>query len=253
MKILVGNTGLVGKTLTSKVKFDRLFNSSNIEQFNNISNNNDELYLSCLSATKWMIDKNLKQDLDNINSIIDITRNKRFSRIVLFSTIDVYRESPLCVDEDYDPNISKLSYGNNRYYFELMVSSLLKYDDIKIFRLPSLFNMSIKKNIIFDLLNRNNIDQINLNSAYQWYNLDNLSKDISEFIENNQNEKICNLFPEPIETDSIVRLFPEYQLSLHQKRIEYNYKTKFTKSGYIQQANSAYQQIQEFVNEYRSK
>jgi hypothetical protein len=37
--------------------------------------------------------------------------------------------------------------------------------------LPALFGKHIKKNIIYDLLNENEIHNINYNSLYQWYNL----------------------------------------------------------------------------------
>lgn len=174
MKILIGNTGLVGTTLQETIKFDYLFNSKNIHTFIDHNFNDCDLYLSCLPATKWMVNKDVVSDLNNINDIIKILSKFNYNRIILISTIDVYNDSPINVDEDYNPNFSNLSYGSNRLLFEKFIMNYLSYRDLKIFRLPALFNKHIKKNVIYDLINDNNVNLINPNSKYQWYNLDDL-------------------------------------------------------------------------------
>lgn len=250
MKILIGDTGLVGTTLQESINFDLKFNSKNISNFSIPKNCNAELYLSCLPAAKWLVNKNLKADIQNINHIIDKISTYEYKRIVLFSTIDVYNDSPLGSNEDYSPNISNLSYGNNRYLFELFVRSFLTTEDLKIFRLPALFNKHIKKNILFDLLNNNNIQNINPNSAYQWYNLDNLANDIEENSFLLHKQTIFNLFPEPVETSEILSMF-DIKIQSSQSRIDYNYETKYGNSGYIKNKHDSLKEIQEFVNAYR--
>jgi nucleoside-diphosphate-sugar epimerase len=252
MKILVGNTGLIGTTLTETMEFDLMFNSKNINKFNElITDGNHEIYLSCLPATKWMVNKNLASDLDNIHNIISILRKKTYSKIVLFSTIDIYNDSPLKVNEIYNPNFGNLSYGNNRYLFELMVKEYLEFDDLKIFRLPALFNKHIKKNILFDLINNNNIDQINLNSKFQWYNLDKLHNDITKYSIEFPNETIFNLFNEPVETIDIVSLFEKAKdLVRHNNiKISYDYTTKYHNSGYFKTKEEVLVEIKKFVDE----
>ena len=172
MRLIIGNTGLVGKTISDKLKFDYYFNTSNINTFNDIANDGDELFLSCLPATKWLVNKNVSNDIHNILSIINIISKKKYSRIVLISTIDVYNNSPFVSNEDYNINVGSLNYGNNRYIFELLIKELVNTDDLKIFRLPALFNKYIKKNILFDLINNNNVNDINRDSSFQWYNLE---------------------------------------------------------------------------------
>ena len=61
MKLIIGNTGLVGKTLSNKLDFDYSFNTNNIDSFNDIAYDGDELFLSCLPATKWLVNKNIKR------------------------------------------------------------------------------------------------------------------------------------------------------------------------------------------------
>jgi hypothetical protein len=253
MKLLIGDTGLVGTTILETEKYDYTFNSKNLYTFNNIAKDGDELFLTCLPATKWMVNKNLVGDIENIYLIINTISKCHFSKITLISTIDVYNDSPLGVDETYSPNISKLSYGNNRYIFELMVREMVKTDDLKIFRLPALFNKHIKKNILFDLLNGNNIEQVNSNSSFQWYNLDNLSKDIEMYSSSYPNEKVYNLFTEPLNTKDIVSLFPQYidKVGFSDNRIMYNYTTKF--GMYISPKEVILNEIKQFIDEFSTK
>jgi hypothetical protein len=251
MKILVGSTGLIGVTLQEKIKFDLFFNSKNINELTNYDLNGSDIYLSCLPATKWLVNQNIPKDIDNINLIINYLSNFNFNKIILISTIDVYVDSPLLSDENYSPNLKNLNYGTNRLLFELLVKQKIKYNDLKIFRLPALFNKHIKKNILFDLINGNNVNQINLNSRYQWYFLDDLVGDINYYQINYPNETLFNLFTEPIETTEIVKLFPNYNNEnfLIGKNITYDYKTKHYNTGYIETESQILIKIKKFIDE----
>jgi hypothetical protein len=251
MKILIGSTGLVGNTLKDKIYFDYEFNTKNINIFKDNNFDGFDLYLSCLPATKWLINKNLEQDINNIHNIIKIIKNNKYNNVYLFSTIDVYIDN--CNESSNEDDyivFNKLSYGNNRLIFELLVKNYLKYENLKIIRLPAIYNKKIKKNIIYDLLNNNNINHINKNSYYQWYNLDNLSDDINKF-----NGDIINLFTEPVNTIDIINLFKEYKEEdfYNGDRIGYNYKTKYTNSEYIESKENVLKGIKNFINEYRFK
>jgi len=253
-KILIGSTGLVGTTLKESINFDYEFNSKNINTFINYDYVNAELYLSCLPATKWLVNKDITSDLKNIYKLIDIISKKTYSKIIIISTIDVYVDSPQKSDESYSPNIKSLSYGTNRYLFELLIDNFIKTDDLKIFRLPGLFNKHIKKNIIFDLINNSNIDQINLNSTFQWYNLNSLSSDILYFSEKYPDRKIFNLFPEPLETSEIIKLFPKHVDKVQYKdSIVYNFKTNLTEFGYLKTKESVLEDLKNFICEISIK
>lgn len=248
MKSLIGNTGLVGQTIQKFEKFDSYYNSKNIDALKEVKKDGDELFLTCLPATKWMVNKNLKEDMDNIYKIINIISGPQYSKVTLISTIDVYNDSPLGVDETYSPNINKLSYGNNRYIFELMVKEYIKTDNLKIFRLPALFNNLIKKNVLYDLIHNNNVDQINQNSVFQWYNLDKLWSDIHKYSKEYPDETIFNLFTEPVHTSDIIELFPQHVGKVQSgSKIIYNYQTKF--GGYIDSKNNVLSEIKKFIYE----
>jgi nucleoside-diphosphate-sugar epimerase len=255
MKVLVGSTGLIGTTLQEKINFDLFYNSKNIKTFGDHDINGSTLYLSCLPATKWMVNKNIVGDTENMNLLIKTLSKFRYKKIILISTIDVYSDSPIGVNEDYNPNFSDLSYGLNRLLFEKLIKHYLSYENLYVFRLPALFNKHIKKNVIFDLINNNNVDQININSKYQWYNLDTLIEDINRLIDLYPNESVFNLFTEPLKTSEIVNLFPQHneKVKFDEKEIIYDFKTKYTETGYTTTSVDVLNQIKKFINEFSSK
>ena len=249
MNTLIGYSGLLGKTLQGFYDFDFAFNSKNIDEFHKIPDGTNA-YLTCLPATKWLVNKDPVKDMKLIVELTDLFKRKKFNNIYLFSTIDVYCDSPSGVDESFSPISNGLNYGSNRYWFERMVLNSLEYNQLKILRLPALFGKHIKKNVLFDLLNNNQVEQINLNSRFQWYDLSNLAKDISLYSE--REETLFNVFPEPVETTDIVELFPEYQLNRSDKRVDYNYKTKYTITGYTSDKQTVLNQIKDFVSNYET-
>ena len=243
---------MLGSTLLKSETYDYTFNSKNLNNFKNVAKDGDELLLTCLPATKWLVNKNLTDDMNNIQNIIKTISDVNFSKITLISTIDVYNDSPLHVDETYSPNISKLSYGNNRYIFELLVREYVKTDSLKIFRLPALFNNLIKKNVLYDLINNNNVEQINKNGIYQWYNLDKLSSDIKIFEKIYPDEVLFNLFTEPIHTEDILNLFPQHKDKTQSgSSVIYDYHTKFGK--YIDNKHNILEEIKKLIHEFSSK
>ena len=250
MKILIGNTGLVGQTLKESINFDFEYNSKSIHSYS--PPDGCDLYLSCLPSTKWLINKDTKTDIETIVDIIKLIGNVKYKNIYVISTIDVYGNSPIGVDEDFDPIFKDFSYGSNRYLFEKMVVKHLIYENVKVFRLPALFSKNIKKNILYDLLHNNNIHMINKNSSFQWYNLNDLVDDINLYDEKHPNEVIFNLFTEPLESEEIINLFPSHKekVSHSEFKIQYDYTTKYSPTGYIKPKEDILIEIKKLVNEF---
>lgn len=250
MKILIGSTGLIGSTLKQKLKFDFEYNSKTINKYN--PPNGCDLYLSCLPSTKWLVNKNTKEDLENIVEIIKIISRFNYKNIYVISTIDIYGGAPKEVNEDYIPVFKNFSYGSNRYLFEKMVSQHLNYESIKIFRLPALFSKDIKKNILYDLLYNNNVSMINKNTIFQWYNLNDLNDDIEFFTKEYPNDSVFNLFTEPLNSVEIIDLFSQHKENVDdsQSNIVYNYKTKYTTTGYLKSKNIIINEIKKLINEF---
>lgn len=251
MKLLIGNTGLIGTTLKDSISFDREFNSSNIQSLRELEIPvTTDIYLSCLPATKWKVNQDPNSDLDNILNIIDILSTKTFRNVILYSTIDVYENCLEHSNEDVIPKLQKLSYGVNRYLFELLVRNNIKYDKLLILRLPALFGKHIKKNILYDLLNDNQIEKIQIKSKFQWYNLNNLVTNTNHFINTHEKFLCVNLFSEPIDTSEIVKLFNNKKVDTKKVGISYDYHTKHSHFNYFTTATDTLNEIRTFISEY---
>lgn len=248
MKLLVGSTGLIGTTLQEKITFDLLFNSKNIEEFKDVPDNCD-LYLCCLPAQKYLVNKNPLNDFNLAVDIFNILRTKKYNKVYLFSTIDVYLNSPELSTENTIPGVTGFNYGVNRYLFEILIKNLSS-QFTQIIRLPALYGKHIKKNILFDLLNNNQVTNISINSAFQWYDLNDLINDIK----NSEGRCIVNLFPEPVETREIVNFFPEHKKAIKGNSfIKYNYCTVYSDTGYIYNKMVSLLKIERFINEVSCK
>jgi len=248
MKALVGFSGTVGQNLMSQISFDRFYNSQNINEIQ--GQTFDELYLSCLPATKWHINLNPEADHINTQNLISILSTVRASFVVLISTIDVYGLKDAVLTEVDEPNPSD-TYGSNRLVFESFVSK--HFASRLIVRLPGLFGAYLKKNIIYDLLTDNSVDKINQNSSFQWYHLDNLHKDIQIF--RRLSKPVVNFFTEPIETIDIVRIFfptTEHLLNKTAPSVSYNLRTRYAVNGYLYSKDQVLSHLASFIKQYQT-
>lgn len=145
---LVGYTGFVGSNLAKSFKFNNLYNSKNIETAYNT--NPDLLVYSGVRAEKYLANSNPEDDLEIVNNAFENIKKINPKKIVLISTIDVYK-NPSGVDEDSQIDTEGLlPYGYNRYKLENMVEQNFK--NCLIVRLPGLYGNNIKKNFIYDLI-----------------------------------------------------------------------------------------------------
>ena len=214
MDVLVGNTGLIGGILCKHHKFDECFNSSNIHLAPLHKLAIDKLYLACLPAEKWKANQSPMADFDNMYHVLTKIRLWKPREIILYSTIDIYGES------------HSINYGTNRYIFELLIKSTFPDAIVTIIRLPALFHKDIKKNVLFDLLSKNNVEKINANSSYQWYDLNDLWRDTSACQKGTEHQ----WFSAPIDTWEIInKWFPwASAIVTWGPRIDYNLTPYFT-------------------------
>lgn len=68
----------------------------------------------------------------------------------------------------------------------------------------------MKKNIIFDLINKKYIESINTDSSYQFYSLDKLSNDIKIAMNNNLIK--LNVATEPIKITEVINTCLDYSI-----------------------------------------
>lgn len=147
---LIGYTGFVGGNLVDKMSFDDLYNSTSIN--NIIGKEYDLLVCAGVRAEKYLANLDPKADWLEIERLFNILKQVRVKRFILISTVDVYKE-PINVNEDTDVVESELQpYGLHRYKFERMI--LHEFNTVHIIRLPGLFGQGLKKNFIFDLMDK---------------------------------------------------------------------------------------------------
>jgi hypothetical protein len=251
---LIGHSGFVGKNIASKKKFKFEYNSKNIEKIKN--KEFDLVVCSGLYAEKWKINNNASDDYSNILKLSKLLKTIECKKFVLISTIDVYaiKEN---VNEDTKKFEFKEPYGANRYIFEQLCLEKFR-NHCFIIRLPGLFGNSLKKNVLFDLLNNKNLNLINKASIYQYYNLDYILNDINKVIKNKL--KIVNLISEPINNKLLLKeFFPKINIKKNNsKSVNYNIHSKHgkfwsTNNNYIYSKNSIFNDLKNYIKYYQKE
>lgn len=146
---LVGYTGFVGSNLDQSFNFNYRYNSKNIGDAYGL--NPDLLVYAGVTGTKFLANNNPDKDRTHIEKTIENIKNINPKKLVLISTVDVYK-NPVGVDEDSKIILEGLHpYGLNRFYLEEWVQN--NYKDHLIVRLPAIYGENLKKNFIYDIIN----------------------------------------------------------------------------------------------------
>lgn len=149
MNALVGYTGFVGSNICTAGKFDAVYRSTNIRDA--YGTEPDLLVYAGLRAEKYLANHAPEKDMELIIQAEENIEKIKPKKLVLISTIDVFKE-PKEVDETSEIETEGLhAYGFNRYQLECWVRE--RYRDALIVRLPGLFGKNIKKNFIYDFIN----------------------------------------------------------------------------------------------------
>jgi hypothetical protein len=249
---LIGYTGFVGSNLARQRDFDQLYNSKNFGEMK--GKQFDEAVCAGVYAVKWMANKEPEKDREKLTILQDILATVNAKQFVLISTIDVY---PVIVHEDERFDCSTMSnhaYGIHRLEFEKFCAD--HFENCLIVRLPGLFGQGLKKNAIYDLLNDNCLEMINVNSSFQYYNLDNLWLDIK--LAMNAKLKLINLFTEPVSTSEIVNgFFPGKKLGQNPApEVHYDLHTihgslRGKDGNYLYSREEILRQMGAFINHYK--
>ncbi len=174
MNALIGWSGFVGSTLMGQAPaFDQSFRSTNIRA---IADQGYELVV-CAGApgAKWLANREPERDRESLSRLMDALRGVRTQRFVLISTVDVFG-LPREVNEDSPVNEGACPYGQHRRDLERFVCD--SFTDPLIVRLPALVGPGLRKNSLFDLLNRNAVDRLDGAAEFQFYPTRRLWADI---------------------------------------------------------------------------
>ena len=244
MKALIGYSGFVGSNLKKKIKFQKLYNSSNIHKIN--EHFFEEVYCAAPHGVKFLSNKYPKKDKKIILKLISDLKNVRCKKFIHFSTVDVYPDQ-LGLNEDFDIFTSKTNnYGENRKLIEKFIVN--NFRDYLIVRLPALFGEGLKKNALYDLIINKKV-MTNKKSIFQWYNLNNLANDVEML--NKNNIKNINLVSEPISMYDILKRLRVKKVNFGKGLMRYNLYTKFSylfkkKKNYISNKKEILKDINDF-------
>lgn len=195
---LIGSTGFVGGNLLRQRPFDDLFNSRNIATLGDRAF--DTIVCAGAPAEKWRANRDPDEDRARLATLTGALDRARARRVILVSTVDVY-PVPVGVDEESPIDTATAQpYGRHRYELERFVQE--RFDTLVV-RLPGLFGTGIKKNIIFDFLNDNNVSQVHADSVFQFYGLDTLWPDIEIALANGLT--VVNFATEPVSVGEVAR------------------------------------------------
>ena len=197
---LIGNTGFVGTTLAKQANFSSFFRSTTISQI--AGKHFDLAVCSAAPAQKWIANGDPETDRGNIDGLISHLKTLTCKCFVLISTVDVFK-TPVGVDESTQVNTDGLhAYGLHRHLLETFVQS--HFQQHLIVRLPGLVGPGLRKNVIFDFLNANNLHSIDTRGVFQFYPMVNLWYDIQTAL--NAGLKLVHLTAEPISVADVAAL-----------------------------------------------
>ncbi len=180
MKVLIGSHGFIGRNLASQRQFDLHINSKNLSDIQGLKI--DELVIAAPGK--------LCDDESTYNTIKYSLLTAEIEKVILISTVDVYR-NPV---------------GSAKIEFEKFVLS--KFSSSLVLRLPTVYGTGCRDTILTNLLTGENLHDVNINSVFQWYNVNNLNNDMTYF--STMGLDVVNLVVEPIETKMIVtKFFPD--------------------------------------------
>jgi nucleoside-diphosphate-sugar epimerase len=244
---VIGHTGFIGSHLAENNQGALLYNSKNIVDI--IGRQFDTVYCAGNYGTKWLANKNPKDDWKNIELLMSCIETISANRFVLISTIDVY-DNPIGVTEanQIDTN-TQSAYGLHRYKFETFIRS--RFANHAVLRLPIVYGHRFKKNIIFDLINNNQVEKIDPRAEVQLYCVNNLHDDIRKAIENNI--EVINIAVEPIAARDLAQ--GVFNKTLEEKKGDF-FKTDMqsqygelynSNDAYLYSKESAMREIREFV------
>jgi dTDP-4-dehydrorhamnose reductase len=197
---LIGYSGFVGTTLMKQARFSDLYRSSNIasidgEQFQTV-------VCSAAPAQRWIANKEPEADRKNIDSLVAHLATVRCQTFLLISTVDVFAD-PNGVDEDAPVEKTGLhAYGLHRRLLEEFVEEHFAHR--LIVRLSGLVGPGLRKNVIFDFQNNNNLAVVESRASYQFYPMVNLWYDIQTALR--AGLSLVHLTAEPIRVDEVATL-----------------------------------------------
>ena len=243
--VIIGHNGFIGSELKKFIPKPKCYNSSNIDKLK--ANNIKNLFIAAPSAIKFIALKDIQKDLESVKKLIMNINNTNIKKIYLFATIDAVN-----FENDFNENSNNdLIFCNSYGIFRgLLEEFCFKNFDTTIIRLPIIFNKNTKKNFLYDLKYKKYDFLPNPESKLQFYNIDNLKKDL-EIIKKKRIKKI-NLVSEPIKVKIIYQKYLTKKIKFNDKKIIFHnltsiYAKHWNKKKFLYKKQDILNDIKNFI------
>ncbi len=249
---LIGYSGFVGATLDVALHPTHRYRSTNIDEIQ--GETFDHVICAGVQAMKWWANKHPEEDLAGIERLLTALAGVKTQRFTLISSIDVYPAPRDVVEISEIDQTGHHAYGVNRLHVEQWVRE--RFPSVCTLRLPGLFGPGLKKNVIFDMLNDNELEKVHPDGNFQYYDTRLLAADIDKAWD--LQIPVLNLSSEPIKTHEIRDLFfPTKQLGgVGPAPASYDMKSSYDtfwggERGYLYGKESVFERLGDWLKSVR--
>lgn len=238
---LIGSTGLIGSQLSRDMVFDAASNTVTeavVGEF-------DLVVCAAPSGEKWRANERPDIDRMAVEAVIDRLSTVRAQKLVLISTVDVYRSTNGSCEHGLQVG-KEHPYGFNRLTLEN--SCFQNFENVTVLRLGGLVGPGLKKNPVYDLANGNDLSRLNPESKLQFFPLENLHEFVRSSF-SSQSHSVVNLTAPPFALGEVASWLG-IELTNSGVRQDYNIVTCLrdfqTSDGYAASSDESKQAILRF-------
>jgi hypothetical protein len=240
-RALIGR-GFVGQNLDKPGRFTDHYHSKNIQD---MSGHYDLIVIAAPNASKYLANAYPREDYKAIDEICKVLQQVSAEKVVLISTIDATRLHP---------------YGKHRLELEGFV--LGRFPNALILRLPAVFGPGLKKNVLFDLLDREKRKHSwcgtcafglmnHPDNRYQWFNIEKLWYYIQSYVNGTLLPGTHRLYSESISVGELIeRFFDDYAIYFEpEPSVQYNEPSDIP--HYLK--NEVVEEMDKFIKQWRAE
>lgn len=194
--LLIGHTGFVGSAIKRYLEDKNIsylgVNRGNYDKFKGASvgtlinaNGNSKKYLAAKEP--------LEDFKQNVVSTMMTLRDFEFESYIFISSIDVYEKHSSTDETIEEISINPLNlsnYGFDKYLAELVVEKFAS--SWLVLRLGGMVGEGLKKNSIYDLINRDKL-WVHPDSSYQYISTKEVARIITKLVSNGYRNEIFNI------------------------------------------------------------
>lgn len=165
---ILGHTGFIGQTVFKYLKTNTsyvVFGMNKLDNNYHTYNVTFDIVINCAGTSlKYIANENLYSMITNELSIVDMLLKIKFKKLIHISTVDSQSSS---------------NYGKLKNIVEIIIKQL--YRDSIILRPSGLIGLGLKKNVVFDIINNNDVYST-ITSEYNFMTTIELAKIIYRII-----------------------------------------------------------------------